>query len=284
MVNVVELQKQLQRWQQSGNVNVNVNVDANGELMYVKVMTDEQLETLRKQIAVYGTICEQLIEMHRTLSAQQDLAGVRLGNIYCDQLMTSGGHKITSRQRWTPTPVQLQILERIFDQGNGTPSKEKIKEITAELGQHGQISETNVYNWFQNRRARSKRRLQNVAPSNTESEVDTEVDSKNKKTKAEEEFQSQHNITTSGGAEKLCFQNPQVYSDHLHYLNPDSNKPYSMFQSDCNLKSTRNSSHVSVFNEMLSNSRSEYVGGKMEVGGSVSYNLFHQTGDCNLAG
>lgn len=75
MVNVVELQKQLQRWQQSGNVNVNVNVDANGELMYVKVMTDEQLETLRKQIAVYGTICEQLIEMHRTLSAQQDLAG-----------------------------------------------------------------------------------------------------------------------------------------------------------------------------------------------------------------
>lgn len=72
MVNVVELQKQLQRWQQSGN---NVNVDANGELMYVKVMTDEQLETLRKQIAVYATICDQLIEMHRTLSAQQDLAG-----------------------------------------------------------------------------------------------------------------------------------------------------------------------------------------------------------------
>lgn len=169
--------------------------------------------------------------------------------------MTSGGHKITSRQRWTPTPVQLQILERIFDQGNGTPSKEKIKEITAELGQHGQISETNVYNWFQNRRARSKRRLQNVAPSNTESEVDTEVDSKNKKTKAEEEFQSQHNITTSGGAEKLCFQNPQVHSDYLQYLNPaDSNKPYSMFQTDDNLKSTRNLSHVSVFNEVLSNS------------------------------
>ncbi|KAG4984702.1 hypothetical protein JHK87_029451 [Glycine soja] len=281
MVNLVELQKQLQ----SGNVNV----DANGELMYVKVMTDEQLETLRKQIAVYGTICEQLIEMHRTLSAQQDLAGVRLGNIYCDPLMTSGGHKITSRQRWTPTPVQLQILERIFDQGNGTPSKEKIKEITAELGQHGQISETNVYNWFQNRRARSKRKLQNVAAySNTESEVETEVDSKDKKTKAEEEFQSQHNnniSTTSGGAEKLCFQNPQVHSDYLQYLNPaDSNKPYSMFQTDDNLKSTRNLSHVSVFNEVLSNSRSEHIGGKMEVGGSVSYNLFHQTGHFNLAG
>ncbi|KAK8467295.1 hypothetical protein PHAVU_007G011600 [Phaseolus vulgaris] len=244
MVNVVELQNQLQRWQQSGNNNV--NVDANGELMYVQVMTDEQLETLRKQIAVYGTICDQLIEMHRTLSAQQDLAGVRLGNLYCDPLMISGGHKITSRQRWTPTPVQLQILERIFDQGNGTPSKEKIKEITTELGQHGQISETNVYNWFQNRRARSKRKLQNVAPTNTESEVDTEVDSKDKKTKAEE-FQSQHII----GPEKLCFQNPQVYSD-LQYLNPDSSKPYSIFPSDDSLKSTRNLTHVSVFNQGVS--------------------------------
>ncbi|QCD85543.1 hypothetical protein DEO72_LG3g62 [Vigna unguiculata] len=45
-----------------------------------------------------------------------------------------------------PTPLQLQILERIFDEGNGTPSKQKIKEITIQLGQHGQISETHVYN------------------------------------------------------------------------------------------------------------------------------------------
>lgn len=72
----MELQKQLQRWQhQQSTGNANVDTNANGDLMYVKVMTDEQLETLRKQIAVYGTICEQLIEMHRTLSAQQDLAG-----------------------------------------------------------------------------------------------------------------------------------------------------------------------------------------------------------------
>ncbi|KAK8606703.1 hypothetical protein V6N13_052465 [Hibiscus sabdariffa] len=52
---------------------------------------------------------------------------------------------ITTRQRWTPTPtpVQLQILDRIFDQGTGTASKRKIKDITSELSQHGQISETN---------------------------------------------------------------------------------------------------------------------------------------------
>ena len=131
-------------------------------------------------------------------------SGVRLGSMYCDPLMASAGHKITSRQRWTPTPVQLQILERIFDQGTGTPSKEKIKEITAELSQHGQISETNVYNWFQNRRARSKRKQQNVAPSNnTESEVETEVDSKDKKTKPEE-FQSQQSVTT-GADQNVCF-------------------------------------------------------------------------------
>jgi Homeodomain len=84
--------------------------------------------------------------------------GMRLGNLYCDPLVTPGGHKITARQRWTPTPMQLQILEQLFDQGNGTPSKQKIKEITLDLSQHGQISETNVYNWFQNRRARSKRK------------------------------------------------------------------------------------------------------------------------------
>lgn len=43
--------------------------------LYVKVMTDDQLETLRKQIAVYATICEQLVEMHKTLTAHQDLTG-----------------------------------------------------------------------------------------------------------------------------------------------------------------------------------------------------------------
>jgi len=63
MVNVMEWQKQ--RWQPNGNA----------EMMYVKVMTDEQLETLRKQIAVYATICEQLIEMHKNISSHQDLAG-----------------------------------------------------------------------------------------------------------------------------------------------------------------------------------------------------------------
>ena len=47
----------------------------NGGGLGVKVMTDEQMEMLRKQISVYATICEQLVEMHKALSAQQDFAG-----------------------------------------------------------------------------------------------------------------------------------------------------------------------------------------------------------------
>ncbi|XP_020573161.1 WUSCHEL-related homeobox 8-like, partial [Phalaenopsis equestris] len=156
-------------------------------VLYVKVMTDEQMEILRRQIAVYATICEQLVEMHKAVSAQQDsLAGMRFGSLYCDPLMTSTTHKLASRQRWTPTPMQLQILETIFDQGNGTPTKQKIKEVTLELTKHGQISETNVYNWFQNRRARSKRKQSSAATSITESEADTESESRNdKRAKAE---------------------------------------------------------------------------------------------------
>ncbi|CAA6655857.1 unnamed protein product [Spirodela intermedia] len=110
-------------------------------LLCMKVMTDEQMEVLRKQISVYATICEQLVEMHRAITARQDsIAEMRLGSVYCDPLGASGGHKITSRQRWTPTPTQLQILEGIFDKGIGTPSKQKIKEITSALASHGQIS------------------------------------------------------------------------------------------------------------------------------------------------
>ncbi|KAL7209737.1 hypothetical protein ACSBR1_031322 [Camellia fascicularis] len=64
--------------------------------LYVKVMTDEQMELLRRQISAYATICDQLVEMHKAITSQQDLAGMRLGNIYCDSLMTSVCHKITA--------------------------------------------------------------------------------------------------------------------------------------------------------------------------------------------
>lgn len=49
--------------------------DASGLCM--KVMTDEQIEVLRKQISAYATLTQQLADMHKVMSAQQDLtAGI----------------------------------------------------------------------------------------------------------------------------------------------------------------------------------------------------------------
>lgn len=45
-------------------------------LLYLKVMTDEQMEILRRQIAAYATICQQLVEIHKAVTARRDsLAG-----------------------------------------------------------------------------------------------------------------------------------------------------------------------------------------------------------------
>ncbi|KAK9164723.1 hypothetical protein Syun_005625 [Stephania yunnanensis] len=254
-------QQQLQQQQQQDQQQQSCGV------MYVKVMTDEQMEVLRRQIAAYATICEQLVEMHKSITSQQDLAGMKLGNIYCDRLMTSTGHKITSRQRWTPTPVQLQILERIFDQGNGTPSRQKIKDIANELAQHGQISETNVYNWFQNRRARSKRKQTVATSNNGESEVETEDESpKEKKTKPES-LHSHENLTLT--PDEMCFQSPEISSELLS-LDPQPSKAESSFP--CNEVSTTSSglAHASFYENMLSHSRIDQFMGKMEIPGNFS--------------
>ncbi|KAK9135655.1 hypothetical protein Syun_014985 [Stephania yunnanensis] len=195
-----------------------------GKMLYMKVMTEEQMEVLRWQISAYGTICERLVEMHKTMTAQQDLSGTRLGNPYCDSLMASAGHihKFPARQRWTPTPVQLQILEGIFDEGNGTPTKQKIKEITNELMQHGQVSETNVYNWFQNRRARSKRKQVGAAHNNAESEQETEVESpKEKKVKSDNELS---NEKSAPRMDNVCFPSSEMSSE-VHLLDVHKTMP-----------------------------------------------------------
>ncbi|XVF63517.1 hypothetical protein PTKIN_Ptkin09bG0092900 [Pterospermum kingtungense] len=172
-----------------------------------KVMTDEQMEELRRQIVAYVVITEQLADMHKAMSAHQDFTGIRPGAFYCDPIGVSLGHKITARQRWTPTALQLQILETIYNQGSGTPSKQKIKEITAELAQHGQISETNVYNWFQNRRARSKRKQLASGSTNEVSEADIAegLDTKETRTKSETTLEFIHNSTQE--VESFYFQN-----------------------------------------------------------------------------
>ncbi|KAI5068345.1 hypothetical protein GOP47_0016690 [Adiantum capillus-veneris] len=161
-----------------------------------QVMTDEQLETLRRQISVYATICQQLVEMHKATMAQQSaISGSRFGqSSSCDSGLHSLGQRFGSRQRWTPSQTQLQILENLFQQGNGTPSKQRIKEISVELSQYGPISETNVYNWFQNRRARTKRKQQLGASNNADLELEMDIDShEEKKARTERELPIDNN-------------------------------------------------------------------------------------------
>ncbi|KAH7426474.1 hypothetical protein KP509_10G002900 [Ceratopteris richardii] len=142
---------------------------------YGCVMTDEQFEMLRRQISVYSTICNQLVEMHKALMTQQafipNMALVPGQQLPLDPVLVA---RSNGRQRWTPSQSQLQILESVFETSVGTPSKQKIKEITMELGKHGPISETNVYNWFQNRKARAKRKQQHSMKDGEHCEMEME--------------------------------------------------------------------------------------------------------------
>ncbi|XP_065025230.1 WUSCHEL-related homeobox 8-like [Musa acuminata AAA Group] len=243
---------------------------AGGEgVLYVKVMTDEQMEVLRRQIAVYATICEQLVEMHKAITAHHDsLAGMRLGGLYNDSLMASGGHKITARQRWTPTSMQLQILETMFNQGNGTPSKQNIKQITTELSQHGQISESNVYNWFQNRRARSKRKKMAALPSNTESEAEADEESPDEKKPRPDEFHHE-NLPVS-------ISNHPIYDEQMnaevHLLASEINQAQGRCRLNESLKSSGGLDHMS-YESVLSTPRLEHLMDKFDM--PTSFSPFH---------
>lgn len=70
----------------------------------------------------------------------------------------------TPRPRWCPTQEQIQILESLFNSGTTTPSRDMIVDIAAQLRKYGTIAEANVFYWFQNRKARAKRKLQPPAP------------------------------------------------------------------------------------------------------------------------
>ncbi|KAF4388548.1 hypothetical protein F8388_012525 [Cannabis sativa] len=170
--------------------------------LFVKVMTDEQMELLRRQISVYATICEKLAEMHKAISTHHDFSGMKLGAFHCDPLMAYAGHKITSRQRWSPTPLQLQILERIFDEGNGTPTKQKIKEITSELTQHGQISETNESS-FQRKQSVS------APPNNMEPEAETETEFVKDNTKPEDNEFYDNSVPMDSTTNDVYFPSPE---------------------------------------------------------------------------
>ncbi|CAL9173002.1 unnamed protein product [Musa hybrid cultivar] len=227
-------------------------------ILCVKVMTDEQMEVLRRQIAVYSTICEKLVEMHKAITAHHDslaALGMKVGGIYNDPLMASGNNKITGRQRWTPTTVQLQILEAMFNQDNGMPSKQKIKEITIELSQHGQISESNVTNWFQNRKARSKRKQMAALPSNTESEALNE-----KKPKPN---QNQHDDLLIS-IDNNPIRDMQINTE-IHSLEWEPNQAHGIHLSNDSSKSSSGSGHTTFYDNILSTPRYDHLIEKFDV-------------------
>lgn len=95
--------------------------------------------------------------------------------LLADQGITSStGFNVQSQHssRWSPTPVQLLVLEELYRQGTKTPSAEQIQQIASQLRQFGKIEGKNVFYWFQNHKARERqkhRRLEmEKAASSTE--------------------------------------------------------------------------------------------------------------------
>ncbi|ESQ34723.1 hypothetical protein EUTSA_v10009917mg [Eutrema salsugineum] len=171
------------------------------------VMTEEQMEILRKQIAIYVVISNNLRLLHHSLSSFNPLSSgmnqTGLGNF--DQMVaSSSGHRMSTRQRWNPTSTQLKILERIYEERRGTPDPRRVREIAKELSEHGQITEKNVYNWFQNRRARSKRKQPQTTTTMAGQADDAAV--------ATEDEEERRSCEVSGGFESY---------DHILFPTPD---------------------------------------------------------------
>jgi hypothetical protein len=141
--------------------------------------------------------------------------------------------------------MQLQILENIFDQGNGTPSKQKIKEIAVELSHHGQISETNVYNWFQNRRARSKRKQAAALPNNVESEAEEADEEPLTDKKPKPDMQLQQSKAVSVNNDDRISEMHQLQRDQMAGMMYGSN--------DNNLRSSGSSGQMSFYENIMSN-------------------------------
>ncbi|XP_020592734.1 WUSCHEL-related homeobox 8-like [Phalaenopsis equestris] len=178
-------------------------------VLFMKVMTDEQIEVLRRQISIYATICEQLVAMHRAFT--KTLAGNNFGTTSYNPSASAEVPKIAARQRWIPTSTQLQILENIFKQGYETPSKQKIAEITSKLAKHGHVSDVKVYNWFQNKRARSKKKQAVLLKSNAEQENEAEIEScSRKKMKMDENHENEEPELNRGEEEHASMDSAGV--------------------------------------------------------------------------
>ena len=138
------------------------------------VMTAVQRDTLRHQIAALSHVAQQNLLLGQqgaeeampgaqesaTMTAIHASMGVaRDQPHYPGPVYSKDGTK-GSGQRWTPTATQLARLEELYATGMGTPNGALRTQITEELARLGPINEANVYNWFQNKKARMKKKEQ----------------------------------------------------------------------------------------------------------------------------
>jgi len=144
-------------------------------------MTERQLYAFRQQVAAYAHICQQLLQITAVHATQQratsTAAGTATTALYAPSARVAGvasngdpyGHanrlggrgedKNARGPRWTGTPEHYKALEDLFLGGQQPPVREQLTEITEMLTKYGPIAESNVYNWFQKRRSREKRKI-----------------------------------------------------------------------------------------------------------------------------
>eukprot|EP00238_Polyblepharides_amylifera_P011697 CAMPEP_0196582854 /NCGR_PEP_ID=MMETSP1081-20130531/40981_1 /TAXON_ID=36882 /ORGANISM="Pyramimonas amylifera, Strain CCMP720" /LENGTH=193 /DNA_ID=CAMNT_0041903561 /DNA_START=194 /DNA_END=778 /DNA_ORIENTATION=+ len=113
----------------------------------VPLMTPAQVQQFKAQLKDYTNICYRLVLMHNQLVAEE-----------------SRSVPLKLATRWIPTAEQVQVMEEAFAAGHVAPSKAKLKDLSMQLMQLGPVGEANLYNWFQNRKARAKKRIQSNFP------------------------------------------------------------------------------------------------------------------------
>lgn len=153
-------------------------------------VTEQQKYALRQQIAAYAHICQQLLQLtHEAAQRDVQMRGEydhisnyrekqkkekqprdpkerKTGSIFSNTGVYGYG-----KSRWTPTPAQFERLEQLFAIDTTTPMREHLKQVTEELSALGPIQECNVYNWFQNKKARLKKREQDAARERMEADM-----------------------------------------------------------------------------------------------------------------
>ena len=169
-------------------------------------MTEQQKYALRQQIASYAHICQQLLQLtheaalrdlQMSARGEYDRHATHASSAYPREkqpkkeklhkdrktpasiFSNTGVYSVPGKVRWQPTTAQFERLEQLFAIDTTTPQGENLKQVTEELSALGPIQECNVYNWFQNKKARLKKREQDAARERMEEEMKAKADQYN---------------------------------------------------------------------------------------------------------